>query len=327
MMNKFYVTCLFTAFLLGAGHAKAEQRLVKVIAADEQVTFSYLPNGFISKQVQSARGNEAIEMLSSTFTYETNKITQLLVDNTGLSTLHERRTSVLSNGLITEETLEREKEGVSPIGGVVQYQQERTYRYRYDAQKRVTEITATNRDNDEVRYAFVWQGGNVTKVDITVNGHNAGYIEIVHYNVSADKYLAMFYNPVLLICSYAGILPYGQTQAGFYGVQPSSLVRRINFRVNTAYEHRVDVVGNDLGFSYETNADGKVKTIRTQEASDPEELISLEWSVATGIRHTECEAEREVAYYDLGGRRVPQRRHGLMIAKDASGKARKILNR
>ena len=91
------------------------------------------------------------------------------------------------------------------------------------------------------------------------SGHYTGYIDFVYYDVKADKYLVTNYSPVLIICSYARMVSYGEVFAGFYGMPPSYLFREISFHLSHTYTNKVDAAGDDISLSYENGADGKVE--------------------------------------------------------------------
>ena len=97
--------------------------------------------------------------------------------------------------------------------------------------------------------------------------------------------------------------------------------------MDNTYADKLDIAADDISLSYENGADGLVRNIRQMEGAELD-VISLEWDVTSGIRHyAERVIDGEAAYYDLGGRKLPQRGHGLTIIKDADGKTKKVLNR
>ena len=327
MMNKFYTISLFFLFLLYVTGVKAESKLIKVTSSDMQMTFSYLPNGMVDRAILTTQDAGPMETTVFTFTYESDRVIENVVETALGDEMHQRRTSVIKDGLITEETLETEEDGMDMVGGVVQYEKQKTYRYKYDTRQRMTEVTAIDNENTEVHYSFTWQGDNITKVTITVNGNYAGYIDYGYYDVSANKHLTMLCCPAVIVCLYGGMVPYGQIQAGHYGVQPVGLLREISFRVNDTYADKLDIAADDISLSYENGADGLVKNIRQMEGAELD-VISLEWDVTSGIRHyAERVIDGEASYYDLGGRKLPQCGHGLTIVKGADGKTKKVLNR
>ena len=126
MMNKFYKISLSFLFLLCAAGVKAESKLIKVTSSDTQMTFSYLPNGMVDRAILTTQDVGPMGKTVFTFTYESDRVIEKVVETVLGDEMHQRRTSVIKDGLITEETLETEEDGMDMVGGVVQYEKQKT---------------------------------------------------------------------------------------------------------------------------------------------------------------------------------------------------------